>query len=74
MQKKSERKLRELYPERYKQYRKTRLEKHGDKYYEREREKIECECGSVVCRNFLAGHRKTAKHQQYLQSQTNPQE
>ena len=48
--------------------------KHKDKQLARDKEKVVCECGAVVCRGGMSEHRKTKKHQQYLQSQTNPQE
>ena len=72
--KKSRDKLKEEHPERYKQYRKTNLERNGHKYREREKEKVECECGAVINRGYIAGLKKTNKHQQYLQSINNPQE
>ena len=72
--KKSRDKLKEEHPERYKQYRKTNLERNGHKYREREKEKVECECGAIINRGYIAGHKKTKKHQQYLQNQNNPQE
>ena len=34
----------------------------------------ECECGCICKFSSRLAHFKTAKHQQYLQSQTNPQE
>ena len=48
--------------------------KHKEKYLARDKEKVECECGAVVCRGYLREHKKSKKHQQYLQNQTNPQE
>ena len=34
----------------------------------------QCECGMTICFSSRLRHFKTAKHQQYLQSQHNPQE
>ena len=48
--------------------------KHKEKYLARDKEKVECECGAVVCRGYLREHKKSKKHQQYLQNQNNPQE
>ena len=48
--------------------------KHKDKQLARDKEKVECECGAIISRGYIASHKKTSKHQQYLQSQTNPQE
>ena len=50
--------------------------KHKDKYLTRDKEKVECVCGAVVCRGGMSEHKKTKKHQKYLQSleQNNPQE
>ena len=48
--------------------------KHKDKQLVRDKEKVECECGAIISRGYIASHKKTSKHQQYLQSQTNPQE
>jgi hypothetical protein len=40
-----------------------------DRRKARRSEKIECECGSTVCRGAIAGHRKSAKHQNYMNQQ-----
>jgi len=32
------------------------------------REKITCECGSVICRDIISKHRKTIKHQEWLKN------
>jgi hypothetical protein len=45
-----------------KQYR----DDNKEKIRERETQKIECECGSVVMRGDIAKHRKTKKHQKFM--------
>ena len=70
----SHRRLKENHPERYKQYAHTNWENNKDKITKRAKEKVECECGASVSRGGLSDHRKTNKHQQYLQNQNNPQE
>ena len=51
-----------------KQYRQT----NRDKIVEYRREPIVCECGATVSRNSLARHRRTKKHQQWLEQQPKP--
>jgi hypothetical protein len=67
--------------EKRKQFRRDNPEimsEYSKKRYARDKEKIatpyHCECGSVVRSGDKARHFKSNKHQQYLQSQTNPQE
>ena len=43
-------------------------EKNADKIKERRRQKITCECGSEVSRDHLARHKKSKKHQKYLEN------
>jgi group I intron endonuclease len=50
--------------ERCRQYR----EKNREYLNARKKEKIQCQCGSIVSRDYLAKHRKTKKHQEYLTS------
>ena len=33
---------------------------------DKKRVKVQCSCGSIICRNDLSRHLKTAKHQNYL--------
>ena len=67
--------------ERKKKYRRDnpdKMKEQSKKQYEKHRDKrlapYECECGSTVVYDCKARHFKTKKHQQYLQSQNNPQE
>ena len=66
-------KHREYYREYKKEYNRKHKEENGEKkkeyYYEnrdkireQKREKVECECGAVVCKTVIARHRKTKKH------------
>ena len=40
-----------------------------EKHRERRREKVECECGSSVCRSDLSTHRRSKKHQEFINNQ-----
>ena len=42
--------------------------KNADKIKEKKKEKITCECGLIVCKNYLSEHRKTKKHLKLLQT------
>ena len=55
---------REVRLEKQKQYR----EANKDKINAHRSEKIECECGAVVCRGDIIQHRKTQKHKKYIDS------
>ena len=35
---------------------------HKEEIKEKNKEKLECECGTLITRNNMAKHRKTAKH------------
>ena len=62
------------YPE---EVRKKDLEtyyRHRETKLAKKKELVECECGETVSRGCLSKHKKTKKHQQYLQNQNNPQE
>ena len=50
---------RQAYEQAYRQINKQRIS-------EREKEKIECECGSIVCRGDIAKHKRSKKHTEYL--------
>ena len=49
-------------------YKKKYREANKQKISERNKEKIECLCGSIVCRGDIAQHKRTAKHIEYLNS------
>ena len=40
-------------------------EKYKEKLKQKAKEKIECPCGSVVCRGGLAKHKRSQKHQEW---------
>ena len=52
---------RQAYEQAYRQINKQRIS-------ERNKQKIECECGSIVCRGDIARHNRTKKHTEYLNS------
>lgn len=58
--------IREQEREAYQRNKKKKLSKN--------KERIECECGAEICFGAKLRHTKSNKHQQYLQSQTNPQD
>ena len=45
-------------------------DKNRDKNNEKKREKVQCECGSEVNRSCLARHRKTEKHQKWVEQKS----
>jgi hypothetical protein len=44
-------------------------EKNKEKIREQQKEKVECPCGSVVIKNYLARHKRTQKHQNWEKTQ-----
>ena len=72
LERKREKRLENIEEERKKD--REQYHKHKEKYLARDKEKVECECGAVVSRGHMSEHKKSKKHQQYLQSQNNPQE
>jgi len=52
---------RQAYEQAYRQINKQRIS-------ERDKQKIECECGSIVRRSDIAQHRRSKKHTEYLNS------
>ena len=58
----------------YEKNREERLKQSKATYENKKTERYECQCGSVVACIRKKAHEKTLKHQQYLQSQNNPQE
>ena len=51
-----------------KEYKKANYQANKEKILERNRQKIECECGSIVCRGHIAQHNRSKKHTEYLNS------
>lgn len=49
-----------------KYYYKNYYERNREKMLARQREKIKCECGLVVCRGGINNHRKTKRHKDHL--------
>lgn len=54
--------------ERDKKYRENNREKIREQIKEINKQKVECECGSVVRKDSLSRHKKSLKHQNYLKS------
>lgn len=48
-------------------YKQEHYENNKDKINEQRKEKITCECGSIVRKQHIARHRKTLKHIAYIQ-------
>ena len=69
---------RKVYRKEYNEKNKDMKNEYNKKYIklneEKRKEKIKCECGAYVLKRVIGQHKKTNKHQQYLQNQTNPQE
>lgn len=61
-------------PEKLKEQDRQAYLRNKEQKQARKKEKVECECGDVVCRAHLSAHRKSKRHQQYIQNQNNPQE
>ena len=51
-----------------KDYDKEQKQKHKIKRYEKASQKIECECGSIIRRSDISTHKKSQKHQKYINS------
>ena len=66
--KQSTQRLKQQFPERYKEYARRNYEKNKDEILKKQQQKVECDCGSVVCKGDISTHKKTKKHQQYVQS------
>ena len=45
-----------------KEYSQEYNQKNKDKIKERDKQKIQCQCGSIVCRGDIARHNRTKKH------------
>jgi hypothetical protein len=53
----------------HKKYNKEYMQKNKEELYEKRKQKIECNCGSVVTKASLSRHKKSIKHQQWEQEQ-----
>ncbi len=42
--------------------------KHAEQIAEQRKQKIECNCGQMVCRQHVTEHKRTTKHQLQLES------
>ena len=66
----SKKKYRENNKEKIKEYRennKEKIQEYRKRGREKEKEKVVCECGSVVSKHHLARHKRTIKHQEFLE-------
>ena len=54
--------------ERIKEYNQAYQRANKERIKERDKEKIECECGSIVCRGVISRHNRSIKHIEYLNS------
>jgi predicted HicB family RNase H-like nuclease len=81
-QKKYQKENKEIISEKNKEYRETNREQlneyqkeyrktNKDRISEKLKEKITCECGSIVRKNDLSRHRKSQKHLKYLDNLNN---
>ena len=61
-------------PEKIREQEREAYQRNKEKKLTKNKERVECECGANVCFGAKLRHLKSNKHQQYLQSQTNPQE
>tara|TARA_B110000858_G_C17737023_1_gene443019 strand:+ start:182 stop:763 length:582 start_codon:yes stop_codon:yes gene_type:complete len=59
---------RENNKEKMKEYNKEYSENNKEKINKREREKITCECGSIIIKKILSKHIKTKKHLKLMQN------
>jgi len=65
------------YLKNYREENKDSLKEEKKKYYQKNKEKIfnykkqkiTCECGSIICKGDLSKHIKTKKHQKFLENQ-----
>ncbi len=56
-----------IYKEKWKQY----YDNNKDRLNDRKREKITCECGSTVRKDTLARHKRSKKHQRWVEENNN---
>ena len=57
----------------YREQNETQIKEYHKQYREQNKkkinEKINCGCGSIVGKSYLSGHKKTKKHQKWLETQ-----
>jgi succinate dehydrogenase/fumarate reductase-like Fe-S protein len=66
-------KTREAYiesPKTYYEQNKEKVKQQQRERYEKLREKVECECGSKVCKYSLTTHYNSKKHKEYARRQS----
>lgn len=68
--KEQKKEYREQNREKIVEYRKEYREQNRDKIKEQMKEKIKCECGSVIRKNELSRHKRSIKHQTFINQQT----
>jgi hypothetical protein len=56
----------EIVSELRKEYLKKWYQNNKQKIAEKGKEKVKCECGSIICIKHLSRHKKTKKHQNYI--------
>ena len=54
--------------EKLKEYNQAYQRANKERIKEYNQEKIECDCGSIVCRGVISRHNRTKKHTEYLNS------
>ena len=57
--------------EKEKKYRENNKEKNKERQKEYNKEKITCECGSIICKGDLSKHKKTKKHFNLMKQKEN---
>jgi len=60
-----------IYNTNYYQEHKEDIKIYNTNYYQKNREKIICECGAKVIRRNMSNHKKSKKHQDYINSKEN---
>ncbi len=58
------------YQKKYREEHKKEAKEYQKEYQEKHNQKITCECGCVVAKQKLPQHKRTIKHQQWIQSQS----
>jgi len=54
------------YKKEYNEKNKDKIKEQKKKNYEKTNYKVACECGSIICHSELSRHKKSLKHQTYL--------
>ena len=58
------------YGKEWREKNKDKMKEYDKQKYEKMKEKIKCECGCVVTKGFLSHHKRTKKHQAFINQQT----